>query len=170
MVANNVVFQLKKLDRHIPALAIASAISERLTDLRQNGRILEAVNASGNSQRYLMYSEATRRQTFLQWPHMDYKWVLLQVSKNSPSSSHLPASKNLNFKKIFSDGHFRIKWHRLDFTISRWMLVTIVQCVSPATYAWCVGRKPTNHGANTNVIRRPVHLWKASIHKMFHWQ
>lgn len=75
MVANNVVFQLKKLDRHIPALAIASAISERLTDLRQNGRILEAVNASGNSQRYLMYSEATRRQTFLQWPHMDYKYV-----------------------------------------------------------------------------------------------
>lgn len=74
MVANNVVFQLKKLDRHIPALAIASAISERLTDLRQNGRILEAVNASGNSQRYLMYSEATRRQTFLQWPHMDYKY------------------------------------------------------------------------------------------------
>lgn len=73
MIASNVVFQLKRLERQIPALAIASAISERLTDLLVGGRMLEAVN-SGSSQRPLMYAEATRRQTFSRWPHMDYKY------------------------------------------------------------------------------------------------
>lgn len=72
MIASNMVFQLKRLDRHVPALAIASAVSERLTDLLVGGRMLEAVIA-GTSQRYIMYSEATRRQTFARWPHMDYK-------------------------------------------------------------------------------------------------
>lgn len=72
MIATNMVCQLKRLDRHVPALAIASAVSERLTDLLVGGRMLDAVNA-GTSQRYLMYSEATRRQTFARWPHMDYK-------------------------------------------------------------------------------------------------
>lgn len=72
MIASNVVYQLKRIDRHIPALAIASAVSERLTDLLVGGRMLEAVNA-GSSQRFLMYAEATRRQTFARWPHMDYK-------------------------------------------------------------------------------------------------
>lgn len=72
LVASNIVFQLKRLDRQIPALSIASALSERLTDLLVGGRLLEAVNA-GHSQRFLMHAEATRRQTFVRWPHMDYK-------------------------------------------------------------------------------------------------
>lgn len=75
IVASNVVFQLKRLEQHIPALTIASTINERLTDLVERGRLLEAIN-SGSSQRLLMYSEATRRQTFARWPHMDYKWAL----------------------------------------------------------------------------------------------
>ncbi|XP_058461839.1 baculoviral IAP repeat-containing protein 6 isoform X2 [Malaya genurostris] len=72
MVAGGMVMQLKRLDRHIPALAIASAINERLTDLLQGARVTEpsALN------RFHMFSEATRRQTFEGWPHMDYKWVL----------------------------------------------------------------------------------------------
>lgn len=75
IVASNVVFQLKRLEQHIPALTIASTINERLTDLVERGRLLESIN-SGSSQRLLMYSEATRRQTFARWPHMDYKWAL----------------------------------------------------------------------------------------------
>ncbi|XP_062702655.1 baculoviral IAP repeat-containing protein 6 isoform X3 [Aedes albopictus] len=72
MVAGEMVMQLKRLDRHIPALAIASAINERLTDLLEGARVTEpsALN------RFYMFSEATRRQTFEGWPHMDYKWVL----------------------------------------------------------------------------------------------
>ncbi|GAB0094178.1 Baculoviral IAP repeat-containing protein 6 [Sergentomyia squamirostris] len=75
MVANNVLYQLKRLDRHIPALAIASAVNERLTDLLIGSRLLDSLTG-GNAQRCLMFSEAARRQTFEQWPHMDYKWAL----------------------------------------------------------------------------------------------
>lgn len=75
MVANSMVLHLKRLDRHIPALAIASAINERLTDLMSGARLLDSVT-SGNAQRFHMFSEAVRRQTFEQWPHMDYKWAL----------------------------------------------------------------------------------------------
>lgn len=75
MVANSMVLHLKRLDRHVPALAIASAINERLTDLMSGARLLDSVT-SGNAQRFHMFSEAVRRQTFEQWPHMDYKWAL----------------------------------------------------------------------------------------------
>lgn len=71
--AADTIAQMK--DRHIPALAIASAINERLTDLLAGSRVFASVN-SGNFQRFLMYSEAARRQTFEKWPHMDYKWAL----------------------------------------------------------------------------------------------
>ncbi|XP_055530487.1 baculoviral IAP repeat-containing protein 6 isoform X3 [Wyeomyia smithii] len=72
MVAGGMVMQLKRLDRHIPALAIASAINERLTDLLEGARVTEPTTLN----RFHMFSEATRRQTFEGWPHMDYKWVL----------------------------------------------------------------------------------------------
>lgn len=72
MVASSVALTLKRLGRQIPALAIASAINERLTDLIVGGRVVD----SENVQRFHMYSEAARRQTFEQWPHMDYKWAL----------------------------------------------------------------------------------------------
>uniref|UniRef100_A0A182SYF5 UBC core domain-containing protein n=1 Tax=Anopheles maculatus TaxID=74869 RepID=A0A182SYF5_9DIPT len=73
MVASGVVMQLRRLDQHIPAMAIASAINERLTDLLRGARVNESAKSV---QRFQMYSEAARRQTFEAWPHMDYKWVL----------------------------------------------------------------------------------------------
>ena len=63
------VIELKRLQRHIPALAISSAVNERLTDLIFGARIIE----NDNTQRFHMFSEAARRKTFDQWPHMDYK-------------------------------------------------------------------------------------------------
>lgn len=66
------VMELKSLQRHIPALSIASAVNERLTDLIVGGRIVE----NDQIQRFHMYSEAARRKTFDSWPHMDYKWAL----------------------------------------------------------------------------------------------
>lgn len=76
LVANNVVIMLKRLERHISALAIASAINERLTDLLAGARIRDLTWHGSTYQRVLMHSEAVRRQTFERWPHMDYKWAL----------------------------------------------------------------------------------------------
>ncbi|CRK88840.1 CLUMA_CG002660, isoform A [Clunio marinus] len=72
VVSSTMVMELKSLQRHIPALAIASAVNERLTDLIVGGRIIE----NDQIQRFHMYSEAARRKTFDTWPHLDYKWAL----------------------------------------------------------------------------------------------
>lgn len=60
-----VVQELKTQNRRIPALAIASAVSQRTNDLVPVSRDEET--------RPLMYSEAERKETFKRWPHMDYK-------------------------------------------------------------------------------------------------
>ena len=72
VVASTIVMELKSLQRHIPALSIASSINERLTDLIIGGRVVE----NDQIQRFHMYSEAARRTTFDSWPHMDYKFAL----------------------------------------------------------------------------------------------
>ena len=64
VVASTMVMELKSMQRHIPALAIASAINERLTDLVVGGRVVE----NDQIQRFHMYSEAARRRTFDTWP------------------------------------------------------------------------------------------------------
>lgn len=64
VVSSTMVMELKSLQRHIPALAIASAINERLTDLIVGGRVIE----NDQIQRCHMYSEAARRRTFDTWP------------------------------------------------------------------------------------------------------
>ena len=72
VVCSYMVIELKRLQRHIPALAIASSVNERLTDLIVGGRIID----NDQTQRFHMFSEAARRKTFDSWPHMDYKWAL----------------------------------------------------------------------------------------------
>ena len=64
VVSSTMVMELKSLQRHIPALAIASAVNERLTDLLVGGRVVE----NDQIQRFHMYSEAARRKTFDTWP------------------------------------------------------------------------------------------------------
>lgn len=64
VVASTMVMELKSLSRHIPALSIASAVNERLTDLAVGGRTVE----NDQIQRFHMYSEAARRKTFDTWP------------------------------------------------------------------------------------------------------
>lgn len=76
LVVDNVVYQLKRHDRHIPALPIVSAINERLNDLLNGSRLLDLNCKSGNAHKTLMYSEVVRSLTFDKWPHMDYKWAL----------------------------------------------------------------------------------------------
>lgn len=74
--ATNIVYQLNSIERHTPELSVASAINERLTDMLVGLRSQDTMLA-GNMMRVLMHSEVSRRQTFEQWPHMDYKYVFL---------------------------------------------------------------------------------------------
>lgn len=68
LVCSGLVTELKRQNRHIPALPIASAINEQL-----NGLLPGLVLEGGSVDRLLMFSEAARRDTFSKWPHMNYK-------------------------------------------------------------------------------------------------
>ncbi|XP_063222017.1 baculoviral IAP repeat-containing protein 6 isoform X2 [Bacillus rossius redtenbacheri] len=70
-VCTGVVQELKRQNKHVPALSIASAINEHLTSLLPILSIDEATK-----DRAFMFSEAARRETFGRWPHMNYKWAL----------------------------------------------------------------------------------------------
>ncbi|XP_011349517.2 baculoviral IAP repeat-containing protein 6 isoform X2 [Ooceraea biroi] len=71
LVCSNLVMELKRQNRHIAALPIASAINERL-----NGLLPSLALENGPIDRASMFSEAARRNTFPKWPHMNYKWAL----------------------------------------------------------------------------------------------
>uniref|UniRef100_A0A0C9RVJ5 Dual E2 ubiquitin-conjugating enzyme/E3 ubiquitin-protein ligase BIRC6 n=1 Tax=Fopius arisanus TaxID=64838 RepID=A0A0C9RVJ5_9HYME len=71
LVCSGLVMELKRQNKHIPALPIASAINERL-----NGLLPGLILDSGPADKALMFSEAARRETFSKWPHMNYKWAL----------------------------------------------------------------------------------------------
>lgn len=69
--------ELRKLKKNVPVLPIASAISERLNGL------LPGLALEGESiDRELMFSEATRHETFSKWPHMNYKYLHLFIYFN----------------------------------------------------------------------------------------
>lgn len=73
LVCAGMVQELKRQNRHIPALSIASAINERLNCL------LPTFSSEGvPADRALMFSEAARRDTFIKWPHMNYKYVTVE--------------------------------------------------------------------------------------------
>ncbi|XP_025829165.1 baculoviral IAP repeat-containing protein 6 [Agrilus planipennis] len=65
---NATVTELIVKNQRTPELGVASAVYERLSEL-----LGEQANASD---RRAMASEAKRRETFTNWPHMDYKWAL----------------------------------------------------------------------------------------------
>ncbi|XP_033629629.1 baculoviral IAP repeat-containing protein 6-like isoform X3 [Asterias rubens] len=72
-VCRSLLDELRRSNLHVSGLSIAAAISDRLQAL------FPEANRSVGTQtvdRAQMYSEAARRETFLMWPHMDYKWAL----------------------------------------------------------------------------------------------
>lgn len=111
-MANNVVFNLKQLERHIPALAIASAINERLTDLLVGSRVVDTVNSS-SFERCLMYSEHARRQTFEKWPHMDYKWALPDQMAQA-GFYHQPSATGEDRAMCFTCNVCLVCWEKTD--------------------------------------------------------
>ncbi|KAL9897854.1 dual E2 ubiquitin-conjugating enzyme/E3 ubiquitin-protein ligase BIRC6-like isoform 3-T4 [Glossina fuscipes fuscipes] len=113
LVANNVVIILKRLERHIPVLAIASAINERLTDLLVGSRIPDINWHCNNIQRVLMHSEAVRRQTFEKWPHMDYKWALPDQMAQA-GFYHQPSSSGEDRAMCFTCNVCLVCWEKTD--------------------------------------------------------
>lgn len=77
LVCSGLVMELKRQNRHIAALPIASAINERL-----NGLLPSLALEGGPTDRALMFSEAARRNTFPKWPHMNYKYVTYHIVAN----------------------------------------------------------------------------------------
>ncbi|ESP03095.1 hypothetical protein LOTGIDRAFT_157060, partial [Lottia gigantea] len=72
-VCGSFVKEMKRATQHGHGLSIASAITDRLgyllpSNLHDGG--------AGGIERASMYSEAARRDTFIKWPHMNYKWAL----------------------------------------------------------------------------------------------
>lgn len=61
VVASTMVMELKRLQRHVPALSIASSVNERLTDLIVGNQMIE--NDSAN-QRFHMFSEKVSFKLF----------------------------------------------------------------------------------------------------------
>ncbi|XP_073817547.1 BIR repeat containing ubiquitin-conjugating enzyme isoform X2 [Musca autumnalis] len=112
-VANNLVIMLKRLERHVPALAIASAINERLIDLLAGGRTPNISWHCNNFQRVLMHSEAVRRQTFEKWPHMDYKWALPDQMAQA-GFYHQPSSSGEDRAMCFTCNVCLVCWEKTD--------------------------------------------------------
>ncbi|XP_059217801.1 baculoviral IAP repeat-containing protein 6 isoform X2 [Stomoxys calcitrans] len=112
-VANNLVIMLKRLERHVPALAIASAINERLIDLLAGGRNSDISWHCNNMQRVLMHSEAVRRQTFEKWPHMDYKWALPDQMAQA-GFYHQPSSSGEDRAMCFTCNVCLVCWEKTD--------------------------------------------------------
>ncbi|XP_037827973.1 baculoviral IAP repeat-containing protein 6 isoform X2 [Lucilia sericata] len=113
LVANNLVIMLKRLERHVPALAIASAINERLTDLLAGARLRDINWHCNNFQRVLMHSEAVRRQTFEKWPHMDYKWALPDQMAQA-GFYHQPSSSGEDRAMCFTCNVCLVCWEKTD--------------------------------------------------------
>ncbi|GFS25394.1 baculoviral IAP repeat-containing protein 6, partial [Elysia marginata] len=72
-VCSALMEELTKSNQTGQGFPVASAIVDRLGFLLPSSRLdimKEPIN------RALMYSEAARRETFVNWPHMNYKWAL----------------------------------------------------------------------------------------------
>lgn len=67
-VAESAVQEFIVKNQHVPELAVAAAVQDRLNELLND--------TSPTIDRSSMASEARRRETFSRWPHMDYKWAL----------------------------------------------------------------------------------------------
>lgn len=73
-VFSGLVQELKRLNRCVPSLSIASAVTERLNSLLLPPATAEPSQSGvATVDRSLMFSEFARRETFGKWPHMNYK-------------------------------------------------------------------------------------------------
>ncbi|XP_038074812.1 baculoviral IAP repeat-containing protein 6-like [Patiria miniata] len=72
-VCRSLLDELRRSSQHVNGLSIAAAIADRLQALYPEPSRSVGTQTVDRAQ---MYSEAARRETFLTWPHMNYKWAL----------------------------------------------------------------------------------------------
>ncbi|XP_066281905.1 baculoviral IAP repeat-containing protein 6-like isoform X5 [Branchiostoma lanceolatum] len=94
-----------------PALPIASAIVERLSSLLAAGSGEGAT--AGVVDRALMYSEAARRETFKNWPHMNYRWALPDAMAQA-GFYHQPTSSRDDRAMCFTCSVCLVCWEPTD--------------------------------------------------------
>jgi baculoviral IAP repeat-containing protein 6 (apollon) len=79
-VFTQTIDELKRLNIQSLGIPILSSLLDRLYRLDAKYSISSFIQAQTNNflnyDKRLMCSEANRRATFQEWPHMDYKWVL----------------------------------------------------------------------------------------------
>ncbi|KAH1014476.1 hypothetical protein HUJ05_012335 [Dendroctonus ponderosae] len=90
---------------HNPLLQVASAVMERIWELMG-----EPTNAGDKR---MMASEARRRETFSQWPHMDYKWALPEQMAQA-GFYHQPNTAGDDRAMCFTCTVCLVSWERTD--------------------------------------------------------
>ncbi|KAG5886808.1 hypothetical protein JTB14_031450 [Gonioctena quinquepunctata] len=151
--AANTVSNLLSKNQHIPELGVASAVQERLSDL-----LGEKVNASD---RKSMASEWRRRETYTQWPHMDYKWALPDQMAQA-GFYHQPNSSGDDRAMCFTCTVCLVCWERTDEPCSEherhspncpFVIGEYTQNVPlSVTYATSPAIDATYRGLNLNII------------------
>ncbi|XP_066259454.1 baculoviral IAP repeat-containing protein 6-like [Euwallacea similis] len=96
-------FVTKKI--HNPELQVASAVKERISEL-----LGDPTNATD---RKMMASEVRRRETFSQWPHMDYKWALPEQMAQA-GFYHQPNASGDDRAMCFTCTVCLVSWERTD--------------------------------------------------------
>ncbi|XP_072390491.1 dual E2 ubiquitin-conjugating enzyme/E3 ubiquitin-protein ligase BIRC6 [Diabrotica undecimpunctata] len=142
-------------NQHIPELGVASAVQERLSDL-----LGDKVNASD---RKSMASEWRRRETYSQWPHMDYKWALPDQMAQA-GFYHQPNSSGDDRAMCFTCSVCLVSWERTDEPCSEherhspncpFVIGEYTQNVPlSVTYATCPAVDAMFAGKNINIVGR----------------
>jgi baculoviral IAP repeat-containing protein 6 len=96
--SSSLVAEMQRLNIHRPGLSIASAVNDRLGYLLPGSR--EEVNPGGPIDRSQMYSEAARRDTFVKWPHMNYKYIYLLLKITADNTYNKCLNRFCTFKDI----------------------------------------------------------------------
>lgn len=105
LATSSVVTDFVTKKNHTPELQVASAVQERLSEL-----LGEQTNASD---RKMMASEVRRRETFSQWPHMDYKWALPEQMAQA-GFYHQPNASGDDRAMCFTCTVCLVCWERTD--------------------------------------------------------
>ncbi|XP_060536619.1 baculoviral IAP repeat-containing protein 6 [Cylas formicarius] len=96
-------FVAKKIQT--PDLQVVSAVQERLSELLDELTVTLDKNC--------MASEARRRETFSQWPHMDYKWALPEQMAQA-GFYHQPNASGDDRVMCFTCTVCLVSWERTD--------------------------------------------------------
>ncbi|KAL1493780.1 hypothetical protein ABEB36_009469 [Hypothenemus hampei] len=104
-VASTIVTDFVNQKIHTPELQVASAIKERISEILGEQTVV--------TDRKMMASEVRRRETFSQWPHMDYKWALPEQMAQA-GFYHQPNSTGDDRAMCFTCSMCLVSWERSD--------------------------------------------------------